>query len=65
MTDEDRVALDAMRHLCLQMTLEELRRFCEGTLRAAYVGQRVMREKFGDAVWQAFDDDVENGRIEL
>jgi hypothetical protein len=62
---DDKRTIAELEQLCARMTLEQLRRFCEGTLRAATVGQRMLREKFGDAAWQAFDDDVENGRIEL
>lgn len=47
------------------MTLEELWRFCEGTLRASALSQQAMIERFGIEEWKRFNLAVESGRIKI
>jgi hypothetical protein len=47
-----------------QMTEEELLRWCEGTLKAAALGQRVLFERYPVA-WARFNASVADGTITL
>jgi hypothetical protein len=68
--DEARAAMDAdtkakLYELARRMSLEELWRLNEGSLRASAIAQQVMIERFGVEEWRRFDLAVESGRIKI
>lgn len=65
LAEMDAATVDTMEIICRKMTQEQLWRFCEGTLRASALSQRIMIERFGMEEWQRFNKAVEMGRIKI
>jgi hypothetical protein len=63
-TFNDDDVINKVTEACRRMSIPELRHFCEGTLRAATIGQAVLREKSVDE-FERFNADVESGAIRL
>lgn len=61
----DAETVQKIKEVAERMTLEQLWRFCEGTLRASAVSQQVMIQRFGLEEWQRFNLAVESGRIKI
>jgi hypothetical protein len=62
--DDDRESMIALSILCEQMSADELRRMCEGTLRAASISQLIFRARFPEA-WVDFNQAIEAGLLEI
>lgn len=61
----DKETAEKLLEVARKLPIEDLWRFCEGTLRASALAQQVMVERFGLEEWQRFNLAVETGRIKI
>jgi hypothetical protein len=61
----DAQAFAQMRILLESMSLEELRRFAEGTIKSATLAQAIILQRFGRREFDRFNKEIESGQINM